>query len=99
MLGRPAGDPPDRGLPDPCFASLQFFLRIVQASRLLVGRGGATLRGMDRPWNQPMKTTNVVALAVGLLLTAAQFLAIYYDARHGVFHYQGKVTTALPVHR
>jgi hypothetical protein len=46
-----------------------------------------------------MKTTNVVALAVGLLLTAAQVLAIYYDARHGVTHYQGRGTTALPVHR
>jgi hypothetical protein len=68
--------------------------------RLLVWRGGATLRGMDHPRTQLMKFTNaVVALAVGLLLTAAQFLAIYYDARHGVARYQGAVTTALPVHR
>ncbi len=46
-----------------------------------------------------MKTTNVVALTLGLLLTTAHFLAIYYDARHGVAHYQGAVSTALPVHR
>jgi hypothetical protein len=46
-----------------------------------------------------MKTSNFVALTVGLLLTAAQFWAIYYDARHGVSHYQGEVTTALPTHR
>lgn len=48
---------------------------------------------------QPMKIANVVALALGLLLTAAQFLAIYYDAHYGVAHYRGEVTTALPVHR
>ena len=30
-----------------------------------------------------MQTTNFVALVVGLLLTAAAFLAIYHDARHG----------------
>jgi len=46
-----------------------------------------------------MKTTNVVALALGLLLTAAQFLAIYYDAHYGVAHYRGGVATALPAHR
>jgi len=46
-----------------------------------------------------MKTTNFVALAVGVLLTAAQFLAIYYDAHYGVAHYRGGIATALPVHR
>jgi hypothetical protein len=46
-----------------------------------------------------MKTTNFVTLVVGLLLTAAAFLAIYRDARHGVALYQAKVTTALPAHR
>jgi hypothetical protein len=46
-----------------------------------------------------MQTTNFVALVVGLLLTAAAFLAIDHDARHGVALYQGEVTTALPVHR
>jgi hypothetical protein len=46
-----------------------------------------------------MKTTNFVALVVGLLLTAAAFLAIYYDAQHGVALYQAAVTTALPAHR
>ena len=66
---------------------------------MLVGVGGATLRGMDQTRNNPMKTTNFVALAVGLLLTAAAFLGIYYDARHDVAPYQGKVTTALPAHR
>jgi hypothetical protein len=79
--------------------SLQFFLRVVQISRLLVRRGGATLRGMDQTRNNLMKTTNFVALAVGLLLTAAAFLGIYYDARHGVALDQGKVTIALPAHR
>jgi hypothetical protein len=46
-----------------------------------------------------MKTTNFVALVVGLLLTAAAFLTIYYDARHGVALYQAEVATALPAHR
>lgn len=46
-----------------------------------------------------MKTTNFVALAVGLLLTAAAFLGIYCDARHGVALYRGEVTIALPAHR
>jgi hypothetical protein len=46
-----------------------------------------------------MKTSTFVAVAVGLLLTAAQFWAIYYDARHGVARYQGEVATALPAHR
>jgi hypothetical protein len=46
-----------------------------------------------------MKTTNFVALVVGLLLTVAAFLAIYHDARHGVAPYQAEVTTALPAHR
>ena len=46
-----------------------------------------------------MKTPAVVAIAAGLLLTAAQFLAMYYDARHGVAHYRGEVATALPAHR
>ena len=80
------------------FASLQFFLRVVQTSRLLVGRRGATLHAMDTR-NHLMQTTNFVALAVGLLLTAAAFLAIYHDARHSVALYQAEVTTALPAHR
>jgi len=46
-----------------------------------------------------MKTTNFVALAAGLLLTAAAFMGIYYDARHGVALYRSEVTTALPAHR
>jgi hypothetical protein len=79
-------------------ASLQFFLSIVQTTRLLVGREGATLHAMDAR-NRLMKTTNLVALFVGLLLTAAAFRAIYHDARHGVALYQGEVTTALPAHR
>jgi hypothetical protein len=79
-------------------ASLQFFLRVVQTSRLLLGREGATLHAMDTR-NRLMMTANFVALVVGLLLTAAGFLAIYYDARHGVALYQGEVTTALPAHR
>ena len=46
-----------------------------------------------------MRTTNFVALAVGLLLTAAAFLGINYDAQHGVALHRSEVTTALPVHR
>jgi hypothetical protein len=48
---------------------------------------------------QLMRTTNFVALVVGLLLTAAAFLGIYYDAQHGVALHPGEVTTALPAHR
>jgi hypothetical protein len=80
------------------FALLQFFLRFVQTSRLLVGRGGATLHAMDAR-KHLRKTASFVALVVGLLLTAAAFLAIYHDARHGVALYQAEVTTALPAHR
>jgi hypothetical protein len=46
-----------------------------------------------------MKATPIVALAIGLLLTAAQSLAIYYDARHGAARYRGEIATALSVHR
>ena len=88
-----------RGVGVPNLASLQFFLRVDQTSRLLVGRADARLHAMDQTREPLMKTSNFVALTVGLLLTAAQFWAIYYDARHGVAHYQGEVTTALPTHR
>lgn len=54
---------------------------------------------MDKTRNQLMKTTNFVALAVGLLLTAAAFLGVNHDARHGVALYRGEATTALPAHR
>jgi hypothetical protein len=66
---------------------------------LLVGRQDARLHVMDQTRNPLMKSSTFVALAVGLLLTAAQFWAIYYDARYGVSHYQGEVATALPAHR
>lgn len=46
-----------------------------------------------------MKAANLVALLAGLVLTAAGFLAIYYDARHGVALYRGEVRSALPAHR
>ena len=46
-----------------------------------------------------MKTINFVTRAVALLLTAAVFLGIYYDARHGAALYRGEVTSALPAHR
>ena len=47
-----------------------------------------------------MTATKYAALASALLLvTAAEFWGIYYDARHGVARYQDKVTTALPAHR
>jgi hypothetical protein len=47
-----------------------------------------------------MTASKYVALAGALLLvTAAEFWGIYYDARHGVVRYQDKVTTALPAHR
>ena len=80
------------------FVSLQFFLPVVQRSRLLVGRGDARLHVMDTRYHL-MKTTNFVALVVGLVLTAAAFLAIYHDALHGVAPYQAEITTALPAHR
>ena len=47
-----------------------------------------------------MTASKYAALAGALLLvTAAEFWGIYYDARHGVARYQDKVTTALPAHR
>jgi hypothetical protein len=46
-----------------------------------------------------MRTTNFVAVAVRLLLIAAAFLGIYYDARHGVALHPSEITTALPAHR
>lgn len=46
-----------------------------------------------------MKSHHFTALAVGLLLLAAEFLAMDHDARHGVPHYRGDVVTALPAHR
>jgi hypothetical protein len=46
-----------------------------------------------------MTSRTLVALAVGLLLIAAEFMAMRYDARHGVADYQGEVATALPAHR
>jgi hypothetical protein len=49
--------------------------------------------------NHLRKSASFVAVVVGLLLTAAAFLAIYHDARHGVALYQAEVTTALPAHR
>ena len=54
---------------------------------------------MDSTRKQLMRTTNFFALAVALLLTAAAFLGIYYDARHGVALQRSEVTTALPAHR
>ena len=78
---------------------LKFFLLVDQESCLPVGRRGATLRAMNSTRKQLMRTTNFVALAGGLLLTAATFLGIYYDARHGVALHRSEVTTALPAHR
>jgi hypothetical protein len=47
-----------------------------------------------------MKAPKFAALAVGLLLVAAQSVAMYYDAaRHRVADYRGEVATALPAHR
>ena len=54
---------------------------------------------MDQTRDQHMKTTNFVTLTVAVLLTAAAFLGIYYDAHHGAALYRGEVTTALPAHR
>jgi hypothetical protein len=42
-----------------------------------------------------MKTTNVVALLAALLLTAAEFLIMDYDARQRVVLYQAEAATAL----
>jgi hypothetical protein len=54
---------------------------------------------MNQPSNKLLKSRNVTALAVGVLLTAAQFVSMYYDARQGVADYRGRVATALPAHR
>jgi len=67
---------------------------------LLLGHGEATLGATDRTGNRLMTASKYAALAGALLLvTAAEFWGIYYDARHGVARYQDKVTTALPAHR
>jgi hypothetical protein len=54
---------------------------------------------MDQTRNQPMKSYKFTALAVSLLLVAAQFAAMYYDSRHRVADYRGEIATALPAHR
>ena len=46
-----------------------------------------------------MKTSNFVALAVGLLLTAAEFLVMDYDARQRAALYQAEVTATLAARR
>jgi hypothetical protein len=46
-----------------------------------------------------MRARNFVVLPLGLLLIAAQFTAMYYDARHGVAHYRDQVAASLPAHR
>jgi hypothetical protein len=67
---------------------------------LLLGHDEATLGVKNRIGNRLMTPTKYAALAGALLLvTAAEFWGIYYDARHGVVRYQDKVTTALPAHR
>jgi hypothetical protein len=42
-----------------------------------------------------MKVTNVVGLLAALLLTAAEFLVMDYDARQRVVHYQAQAASAL----
>jgi hypothetical protein len=42
-----------------------------------------------------MKVTNVVALFGALLLTAAEFLVMDYDARERVVHYQAEAASAI----
>lgn len=46
-----------------------------------------------------MKVRNLVVLPVGLLLIAGQFIAMYYDAHHGVARYGAEIATSLPAHR
>ena len=76
-------------------ASLQFFLGVVQTSRLLLGRAGSTLHAMDYTRSHLMKVTNLVALLAALLLTAAEFLVFEYDARQNVVLYQAEAASAL----
>jgi hypothetical protein len=45
-----------------------------------------------------MKTTNVVALLAALLLTAAEFLVMDYDARQRVALYQAEAAAAVAAH-
>jgi len=46
-----------------------------------------------------MKSYKFTALAVSLILVAAQFTAMYFDSRHRVADYGGQIATALPAHR
>ena len=46
-----------------------------------------------------MKTRRLIVLAVGVLVMAAQFVAIYNDAWHGVAHYRREAASSLPAHR
>jgi hypothetical protein len=79
-------------------ASLQFFLRVVQTSRLLLVPERTTLHAMDHTRSFPMKTANFVALFAALLLTAAEFLVMDYDARQRVVLYQSEAVAALAAH-
>jgi hypothetical protein len=45
-----------------------------------------------------MKVTNLVALLGALLLTAAEFLVIEYDARQNVVLYQAEAARTLATH-
>jgi hypothetical protein len=45
-----------------------------------------------------MKTTNFVALLAALLLTAAEFLIMDYDARQRVVLYQAEAAAAVAAH-
>ncbi|HSY04794.1 MAG TPA: hypothetical protein VK803_02540 [Steroidobacteraceae bacterium] len=45
-----------------------------------------------------MKTANFVALFAALLLTAAEFLVMDYDARQRVVLYQSEAVAALAAH-
>jgi len=60
---------------------------------LLLGDGGATLRTVDETRRSHMNTTTInttkfVAMLAAVLLTAAEFLVLDYDAQQRVVDYR-----------
>jgi hypothetical protein len=57
-------------------------------------QGGSTLRVKDHTRSCSMNTTKIVALLAALLLTAAEYLVLDYDAQQRVAHYQSVAASA-----
>jgi hypothetical protein len=62
---------------------------------LLLVRSGSTLRTKDHTRSYPMNTTKLVALLAALLLTAAEYLVLDYDAQQRVTQYQSAAANEL----